>query len=118
MSRAQTVKDYFSDLDSGEADKAAAMFEPGGRVDAPWAAAIDPRAFVQQHIESAPVRRHTIIDVLLSENGQSAAVQFAYDATDPSGAAKPTFVGCDHFTFGPGGGIKVLSIYVHQQPSP
>ncbi len=36
MKLGQAIEQYFSLLDAGEADKAAQMFDPKGRVNAPW----------------------------------------------------------------------------------
>ena len=99
MSSEQLIRDYFSYLDTGETEKAEAMFEPNGRINTPWDTNIAPSTFVIDHVKLAPVRNHKITDVLISESGQSAAAHFEFTSEDPEGTARPTFVGCDHFSF-------------------
>ena len=113
MNLGRTIEKYFSLLDAGEAESAAAMFEPDGRVDAPWENNIAPAEFISKHLSSAPTRRHEILDVLISSAGQSAAVHFEYSSKSEGAEANPTFVGCDHFRFGANGKIEVLSVYCH-----
>ncbi len=118
MKLGQVIERYFSLLDAGEAEKAAQMFDPNGRVNAPWEADITPADFIEKHLESAPMRHHQIKDVLVSDSGRSVAVHFEYSSKDKDGHENPTFVGCDHLTFGPSGKIETLSVYCHaKQPS-
>ena len=115
MSLGRTIEEYFSLLDAGEAEKAVRMFDPEGLVNAPWENDMAPAAFIRKHLESAPIRVHKIMDVLVSESGQSAAVHFEYSSKDDDGQDNPVFVGCDHFKFGPDGKIKILSVYCHSK---
>ena len=115
MSLGQVIEEYFSLLDAGESEKAALMFDPEGRVNSPWENDIAPVAFIQKHLESAPIRHHEIMDILVSESGQSAAVHFEYSSRGTDGEEKPAFVGCDHFKFGANGKIETLSVYCHQK---
>lgn len=117
MNLGRIIEDYFQRLDAGEADAAISMFEADGRIDAPWETGMAPSAFVKGHLESAPVRAHDIVDVLISDTGQAAAVHFEYRSRDKDGQERPTFVGCDHFKFGPDGKIAVLSVYCHAKQS-
>ncbi len=115
MNLGRTVEKYFLHLDAGEADKATGMFDPKGLINAPWENAMSPMAFIQKHLESAPIRAHKIMDVLVSESERSAAVHFEYSSKDGEGRDNPVFVGFDHFKFEPNGKIKVLSIYCHSK---
>ncbi len=118
MSLDQMIRDYFLLLDTGEVEKAAASFEVSGRVNTPWGSAIAPLTFVTEHVNLAPIRRHEIMDVLISASGQSAAAHFKFTSKDAEGQDRPTFVGCDHFSFGPNGKIETLSVYCHSiQPA-
>ena len=113
MNTGQSIVTYFSHLDAGDRDAAFAMFAPEGRIDTPWEAGIAPGDFIAHHLASAPTRHHEVLDVLVSTTGPSAAAHFEYRSEDEDGTARPTFVGCDHFTFGPDGRIEVLSVYCH-----
>lgn len=117
MNLGQVITEYFSLLDAGEAEKAEQMFDSAGNVNAPWENDVAPAAFIQKHIESAPIRRHQILDVLVSENGQSSAVHFEYSSESSDGQKNPTFVGCDYFKFRPNGKIETLSVYCHAKQS-
>ncbi len=118
MSLGRIIEEYFSLLDAGEAEKAAMFFEPEGRVSAPWETGLDPLTFIKEHLASAPFRSHKILDLLVSESGQSAAVHFEYSSKSGDDAENPTYVGCDHFKFSPSGKIETLTIYCHsKQPA-
>ena len=113
MNPGQAIEQYFSLLDAGEAEMAAQMFDSGGLINAPWENGVAPVAFIKKHLESAPIRHHRIMDVLISDSGRSAAAHFEYTSKAEDGQENPTFVDCDHFKFGQSGKIESLSVYCH-----
>ena len=57
----------------------------------------------------------TVLDVLLGEDGQSAAARFRYDWVLKSGS-RLVFEGVDHFTFGGDDRFTAMRIYYDTHP--
>lgn len=116
MTKEFAIKHYFSLLDIGKVEDAVAMFELDGQINTSSCEGEDPLTFITELVTSAYDRCHTILDILIGENGVSAAAHFQY-ASKSESDDNPTYEGIDYFTFDASGKFRSLSIYCDARPS-
>ena len=92
------------------------MFSDNGRINTPMKDGLEPSAFISAHVEASPYRSHKIMDVLISEKGDSAAVYFQFTSKSEAGD-NPTYEGIDYFLFDLDGKFSSLSIFCDTRPS-
>ena len=72
----QAVRKYLLALEAGDADKAAALFVPGGWVRSPFLGELPVREFVARVARASGDTRLTVHDVLVSAEGHLRAVAY------------------------------------------
>ena len=72
----QAVRKYLSALEAGDAEKAAALFVPGGWVRSPFLGQLPVREFVTKVARSSSGAKLTVHDVLVSAEGHLRAVAY------------------------------------------
>ncbi|MBV8495884.1 MAG: nuclear transport factor 2 family protein [Gammaproteobacteria bacterium] len=72
----QAVRKYLLALEAGDADKAAALFVPGGWVRSPFLGELPVREFVAKVARASGGTRLTVHDVLVSAEGHLRAVAY------------------------------------------
>jgi len=72
----QAVRKYLSALEAGDAEKAAALFVPGGWVQSPFLGRLPVRDFVTKVTSSSSGAKLTVYDVLVSAEGHLRAVAY------------------------------------------
>ena len=78
----QAVHKYLAALEAGDADKAAALFIPGGWVRSPFLGDLPVREFVTKVTHSSRKSKLSVYDVLVSAEGHLRAVAYYhYDWT-------------------------------------
>ena len=83
----QAVRKYLQALEAGDAEKAAALFVPGGWVQSPFLGRLPVREFVHKVTSSSKRSRLAVHDVLVSAEGQLRAVAYyRYDWTLKDGS--------------------------------
>ena len=87
------------------------MFDGDGKINSPSEDGLEPSVFISAHVDSAPYRRHKIMDVLIGEKGDSVAVYFQYVSKTDS-EENPAYEGVDYFSFGSDGKFLSLSIFL------
>jgi len=78
----QAVRKYLSALEAGDAEKAAALFVPGGWVQSPFLGRVSVRDYVTKVARASHGAKLTVYDVLVSAEGHLRAVAYyLYDWT-------------------------------------
>jgi len=72
----QAVRKYLLALEAGDAEKAAALFVPGGWVRSPFLGQLPVREFVSKVAHASSGARLTVHDVLVSAEGHLRAVAY------------------------------------------
>ena len=113
----QAVRKYLSALEAGEAEKAAALFVPGGWVQSPFLGRLPVRDFVAKVASASISSKLTIHDVLVSaENHLRAVGYYLYDWTLKDGS-HVAFDCADVFNFdGDTGRIESIVLVYDTQP--
>ena len=83
----QAVRKYLAALEAGDADRAAALFIPGGWVRSPFLGKVPVRDYVAKVAGATSGARLTVHDVLVSAEGHLRAVAYyLYDWTLKDGS--------------------------------
>jgi SnoaL-like domain len=72
----QAVHKYLSALEAGDAERAAALFVPGGWVQSPFLGRLPVRDYVTKVAKSSSGAKLTVHDVLVSAEGHLRAVAY------------------------------------------
>jgi ketosteroid isomerase-like protein len=95
----QAVRKYLSALEAGDAEKAAALFVPGGWVRSPFLGKVPVREYVARVARATSGARLTVHDVLVSAEGHLRAVAYyLYDWSLKDGT-RVSFDCADVFNF-------------------
>ena len=113
----QAVRKYLAALESGNAEKAAALFVPGGWVRSPFLGQLPVRNYVSKVASSSRGAKLTIHDVLVSAEGHLRAVAYyLYDWTLVDGS-NVSFECADVFNFDAvSGRIESIVLVYDTQP--
>ncbi len=111
----QQVRLYFERLTASDIGGIITMFAADGHVDSPFLGRMDAASFFEKLGKASSNNRLTVFDVLLGENGNSAAAHFQYDWTLSNGH-QLTFQGVDYFQFDDAGQFKSMSIFYDTHP--
>lgn len=109
------VREYFVLLTASDIDGIVGLFDPNGHVNSPFLGRMKASDFFAKLGNASAVSKLTVFDVLLGENGDSAAAHFEYDWTLKSGD-QIVFEGVDYFKFTPDGKFDSLSIFYDTHP--
>ena len=109
------VRRYFDLMTASDIDAIIGMFEHDAYVLSPFLGKSPAPDFFRKLGNASKASRLTVFDVLLGENGDSAAAHFAYDWTLATGE-RFTFPGVDYFRFGQGGRFASMSIFYDTHP--
>jgi len=110
------VKTYFTHLTASEIDQIIEMFEPSGQVTSPYLGQMPASEFFTKLGKASQQNKLTVFDVLIGENGDSAAAHFEYDWTLASGD-NIVFQGVDYFQFSANGKFASMSIFYDTFPT-
>jgi ketosteroid isomerase-like protein len=95
----QAVRKYLLALEAGDAEKAAALFIPGGWVRSPFLGELPVREFINKVARASGDTRLTVHDVLVSAEGHLRAVAYyLYDWSLRDGS-RVSFDCADVFNF-------------------
>ena len=109
------VREYFDRLTASDIDGIIAMFEADGHVVSPFLGKMTATDFYRKLGNASTSSKLTVFDVLLGENGDSAAAHFEYDWLLASGD-RIVFSGVDYFRFGPSGKFASMDIFYDTHP--
>ncbi|PSL21886.1 nuclear transport factor 2 family protein [Shimia abyssi] len=117
MSEARTVilQRYFQALTDGDTDTILSLFAPSGEVMSPFLGVMAAAPFFAKLAEASNGSVLTVLDILHSSIGKTAAARFRYDWTLKDGSAVH-FEGVDHFTFDAEDRITRMNIYYDTHP--
>ena len=110
------VRSYFDRLTASAIDEIIEMFEPTGHVDSPYLGTMPASEFFATLGNASRQNKLTVFDVLIGENGDSAAAHFEYDWTLASGD-RIVFQGVDYFKFSERGKFASMSIFYDTHPT-
>lgn len=111
----QQVRRYFERLTASDIAGIVEMFAADGHVDSPFLGRMDAASFFEKLGNASSQNRLTVFDVLLGENGDSAAAHFQYDWTLSNGD-ELVFQGVDYFKFDAAGKFQSMSIFYDTHP--
>lgn len=114
--RAASVRAYFERLTASDYAGIINMFEPEGEIDSPYLGKMRASDFFSKLGKASQQNKLTVFDVLLGENGDSAAAHFEYDWTLGNGD-KIVFQGVDYFRFARSGKFASMSIFYDTHPT-
>jgi hypothetical protein len=100
----QAVRRYLLALEAGDADKAAALFVPGGWVKSPFLGQLPVRDFVTKVAHSSSGAKLTVYDVLVSAEGHLRAVAYYHYDWRLKDGSQVSFDCADVFNFDPASG--------------
>lgn len=107
------VRSYLKALESGDADKAGALFTPDGWVQSPFLGRLPVRHFVRKVADSSSGAKLTVHDVLVSAEGHLRAVAYyEYDWSLRDGS-RVSFDCADVFNFDPDSGHIASIVLVY-----
>ena len=109
------VKRYFELMTASDIDGIIALFDANAHVLSPFLGKMDASEFFKKLGNASDASKLTVFDVLLGENGDSAAAHFEYDWTLKSGE-QFTFQGVDYFKFSKDGRFSSMSIFYDTHP--
>lgn len=109
------VRRYFERLSASDIAGIIALFEEDAHVVSPFLGKMRAADFFEKLGKASNASKLTVFDVLLGENGNSAAAHFEYDWTLRSGG-QVVFQGVDYFTFSAGGLFSSMSIFYDTHP--
>ena len=113
---AARVRAYFERLTASDIDGIIAMFEADAMIDSPYLGKMRASDFFAKLGEASQQNKLTVFDVLIGENGTTAAAHFEYDWT-LAGGDKIVFQGVDYFQFAESGQFSSMSIFYDTYPS-
>ena len=109
----RAVRKYLEALESGHADKAAALFTADGWVESPFLGRLPVRAYVAKVAGASSATTLTVHDVLVSAEGHMRAVAYyLYDWRLKDGS-KVAFECADVFNFDPDTGHIASIVLVY-----
>lgn len=109
------VRTYFERLTASDIAGIVSLFHPDAHVVSPFLGKMNAADFFAKLGSASSASKLTVFDVLLGENGDSAAAHFEYDWTLKSGD-KIVFQGIDYFRFAPDGRFASMSIFYDTHP--
>ena len=109
------VRRYFDLLSASDIPGIVALFEEDAQIQSPFLGRVLASAFFEKLGSASKASKLTVFDVLLGENGDSAAAHFEYDWTLKSGD-NFVFQGVDYFRFGKTGLFSSMSIFYDTHP--
>ena len=109
------VRRYFDLLTASDIPGIVALFEEDAHIQSPFLGQVLASAFFEKLGSASNASKLTVFDVLLGENGDSAAAHFEYDWTLKSGD-NFVFQGVDYFRFGKTGLFSSMSIFYDTHP--
>ncbi len=113
--KTRMVRQYFKHLTASNIEDIVGMFGENGHVNSPFLGRVEARPFFEKLGNASSGSVLTVFDVLLGENGDSAAAYFQYDWTLASGE-ELTFQGVDYFKFDGEGKFHSMSIFYDTHP--
>ena len=119
MTRDQTaayVRMYFERLTASAIDEIIEMFDARGEVTSPYLGTMRASEFFAKLGQASQQNKLTVFDVLIGEDGRSAAAHFEYDWTLASGD-RIVFQGVDYFKFSAEGKFASMSIFYDTYPT-
>lgn len=114
--RVSYVRRYFERLTAADYLAIIDMFDQDGEIDSPYLGKMRASDFFTKLGKASQDNKLTVFDVLLGENGNSAAAHFEYDWTLGNGD-KIIFQGIDYFRFAPSGKFASMSIFYDTHPT-
>jgi ketosteroid isomerase-like protein len=109
----RAVRKYLTALESGDADRAAALFTPDGWVESPFLGRLPVRAYVAKVAGASSATKLTVHDVLVSAEGHMRAVAYyLYDWRLKDGS-HVAFECADVFNFDPESGHIASIVLVY-----
>ncbi|WP_420863066.1 nuclear transport factor 2 family protein [Algirhabdus cladophorae] len=109
------VRDYFALMTKSDIPGIIALFENDAQIQSPFLGQVLASDFFEKLGSASNASKLTVFDVLLGENGDSAAAHFEYDWTLKSGD-NFVFQGIDYFKFGASGLFSSMSIFYDTHP--
>ena len=109
------VRRYFELMSASDIDGIIALFEDDAYVVSPFLGKMNASDFFKKLGNASQSSKLTVNDVLLGENGNSAAAHFEYDWVLMSGE-QIIFQGVDYFTFSANGRFASMSIFYDTHP--
>ncbi len=110
------VQMYFDRLTASAIREIIDMFEPDGQVNSHYLGRMPASDFFAKLGTASQRNKLTVFDVLIGENGDSAAAHFEYDWT-LAGGDNIVFQGVDYFRFGAEGKFASMSIFYDTHPT-
>lgn len=111
----EVIAGYFEALTAGDTGRILNLFAPGAHVYSPFLGVMPATEFYAKLDAASAQSVLTVLDVLMGQDGQTAAARFQYDWTLRSGD-KILFEGVDHFTFDAARRIVDMRIYYDTHP--
>lgn len=109
------VKRYFELMTASDIDGIIGLFDDDAYVLSPFLGKVDASEFFKKLGNASNASKLTVFDVLLGENGNSAAAYFEYDWTLKSGD-QFIFQGVDYFKFSKDEQFSSMSIFYDTHP--
>lgn len=109
------VRRYFERLTASDISGIVSLFENDAHVFSPFLGKMRASEFFEKLGNASNANKLTVFDVLLGENGDSAAAHFEYDWTLKSGE-QFTFQGVDYFQFSENDRFASMSIFYDTHP--
>lgn len=109
------VRHYFALMSASDIEGIIALFEDDAFIISPFLGKLAASDFFKKLGNASTSSHLTVFDVLLGEDGDSAAAHFEYDWTLASGD-QFVFQGIDYFKFGNSGKFASMSIFYDTHP--
>lgn len=109
------VRRYFELMSASNIEDIINLFEADAYVESPFLGKMNASDFFKKLGKASRESKLTVHDVLLGENGGSAAAHFEYDWTLASGE-QFVFQGVDYFKFSADGRFSSMSIFYDTHP--
>ena len=116
IDRGAYLRTYFKRLTASDYEGIIGRFEADGEIDSPYLGKMMASDFFTKLGKASQENKMTVFDVLLGEDGKSAAAHFEYDWTLGNGD-KVLFQGVDYFKFSPNGKFASMSIFYDTYPT-
>src|ERR1700689_493392 len=113
----QAVRKYLSALEAGDAEKAAALFVPGGWVQSPFLGCLPVRDYVAKVARASSGAKLTVYDVLVSAEGHLRAVAYYHYDSGLKDCSRVSFLCPDVLNFDPASGhIQSIVLVYDTEP--
>lgn len=109
------VRHYFELMTASDIAGIVSLFEEKAHVHSPFLGKMQAAEFFNKLGNASNASKLTVFDVLLGENGNSAAAHFEYDWTLKSGE-NIVFQGVDYFKFSENNRFSSMSIFYDTHP--